>query len=234
MGNGPPLTLPLLQLPAWLSNPAPGAGGTPAAPTGTAAADAKKLQDMKDFVKDSPTGAAAMKYLDDKKLTVDFVAGGGSYWDGSKVVVDRNESTQEAALTLVHEVNHSKATLDHTGADIAKDSRSDYVRKMLDEEVKGTVDSIKTKNELLAAGHTVSASFPLETQYNKASQDAVDALKKSDPHATPAALAAAGEKAGTAAVLKGFQDGSVVTSNTKEKYPDYYGSGWDGQHPKTP
>jgi hypothetical protein len=233
MGNGPPLTLPLLPFPDWLK-PAPASGTTSAAPVDPAAADAKKLQDMKDLVKDSATGSAAMKYLDDKKLKVEFVAGGGSYWDGSKVVVDRNESTQEAALTLVHEVNHAKATLESTSADVAKDTRADYVRKMLEEEVKGTVDSIKTKNELVAAGTPIAASFPLEAQHNKAAQDAIDALKKSDPKASDAALAAAGEKAGTAAVMKGFQDGSVVTGNTKEKYPDYYGSDWDGHHPKTP
>jgi Domain of unknown function (DUF4157) len=36
-----------------------------------------------------------------------------------------------------------------------------------------------------------------------------------------------GKKAGREAVLKGFQDGKVQTSNTGEKYPDYYGNAWD-------
>jgi hypothetical protein len=115
------------------------------------------------------------------------------------------------------------------------DTRADYVDKMLKEEVQGTVESIQAKNELVAAGKSISASFPLEAEYNKAYKDAADALKASTPTATPDALKAAGEKAGYDAVRKGFDDGKVVTSTPpKDKYPDYYGKSWDGKHPTPP
>lgn len=194
--------------------------------------DKQKLQDIKDILKDSPTGAAAVKYLEDKKIPVEFADGGGSYWDGNKIVIDRSQDPQEAALTLVHEVNHAKATKEGTGADINKDTRGDYVQKMLDEEVTGTVDSIKAKNELVANGKNVTASFPLEKEYNDAYKKAVDEAKKKDPKATEEQLRAIGEKAGYDAVMDGFKTGKVVTSTNGQPYPEYYGAAWDSVHPK--
>lgn len=231
--SGGPQPLPLVPLPSWLGA---GAAAPAPAPGGGAAAggDTKKLDDIKDLLKGTTTGAAAVKYLEDKKVKVEFASGGGSFWDGNKIVIDRNHSTERAALAVVHEVNHARAELEKTGADIAKDTHDDYVRKMLEEEVKGTVDSIKTKNELVAGGTAVTATYPLESKYNDAYKSAVDDLKKADPKAGEPALKAAGEKAGSDAVMKGFKEGSVVTSNTHEKYPDYYGKDWDGHHPKAP
>jgi hypothetical protein len=197
-----------------------------------AAEDAKRLQDIKDTLKDSPTGAAAVKYLEDKNIKVEFADGGGSYWDGNKIVIDRTRPVDRNALTLVHEINHAKASIDGPKADIAKDTRADYVTKMLDEEVRGTVDSIKAKNELVASGKTITATYPLEAKYNEAYKKGVEDAKKANPKATDAELKAAGEKAGYDRVLKGFQDGEVTTSTTGVKYPDYYGSAWDRAHPK--
>jgi hypothetical protein len=209
--NGPP-PLPLIPYPSWVGSPAPATGGGTTPPTPPVDPDVQKLQDIKDLLKDSATGAAAVKYLEDKAVKVDFVTGGGSYWDGTRIVIDRGHSTERAALTLVHEVNHTEATLEGTGANIDTDTRADYVSKMLKEEVGGTVESIQAKNELVAAGKSISATFPLEAEYNKAYK----------------------EKAGSEAVMKGFNDGKVVTSNTSEKYPDYYGKAWDGKHPTPP
>ncbi|NMO15539.1 hypothetical protein HPC49_07510 [Pyxidicoccus fallax] len=196
-----------------------------------AAKDAQKLKDVKDILADSPTGAAAVKYLEDKKIPVEFADGGGSYWDGNKIVIDRSQDPQEAALTLVHEVNHAKASIDGPKADIVNDTRGDYVQKMLDEEVRGTVDSIKAKNELVANGKNVTASFPLEKEYNDAYKQAVKDAKKKDPDLTDEQLRAIGEKAGYDAVLDGFKTGKVVTSTNGQTYPEYYGSAWDSAHP---
>jgi hypothetical protein len=216
--------------------PAPGdvgkAVGAAAAAAVQAAEDAKRLQDIKTLLADSPTGAAAVKYLEDKKIKVEFANGGGSYWDGNKIVIDRSRPMERNALSLVHEINHAKASIDGPKADIVKDTRADYVKKMLDEEVRGTVDSIKAKNELVAKGKSISATYPLEAQYNAAYKKAVDDAKKANPKATEAELKKIGEKAGYDRVLKGFQDGEVTTSTTGVKYPDYYGQAWDKVHPK--
>jgi hypothetical protein len=136
-------------------------------------------------------------------------------------------------------------------------SREEYVVAMLDEEVKGTCLSIETKMELEAAGQKVASKYPLEDEYRAAYEKATggkkkeapiepakDAKKDAEPTGTgdkaetpkgdPAkksaggsGLDAAGKKAGYDAVLKGFKDGLVTTSNTGEKYPDYYGKAWD-------
>ncbi|QSQ24504.1 hypothetical protein JY651_06000 [Pyxidicoccus parkwayensis] len=208
------------------------AGAAAGAAAVQAAQDAKRLQDIKTLLADSPTGAAAVKYLEDKNIKVEFANGGGSYWDGNKIVIDRSRPMERNALSLVHEINHAKASIDGPKADIVKDTRTDYVKKMLDEEVRGTVDSIKAKNELVAKGKSISATYPLEDKYNAAYKKAVDDAKKANPKATEAELKKIGEKAGYERVLKGFQDGEVTTSTTGVKYPDYYGQAWDKAHPK--
>jgi hypothetical protein len=223
------------------ARPAPSTGASTGLAASNAAAapapqtqvekDAAQLKGMKDLMARSPAGAEAIKYLDDQKIPVEFAAGGGSYWDGSKVVIDRNESTQSAGLTLVHELNHAKASKAGLSGNISTQPRDQYVSTMLNEEVTGTILPIKVKNELVAAGTPIAASFPLEAEYNTAHKAAVDELKASNPKATEAELKSAGEKAGFERVLKGFKDGEVVTSTNNTKYPDYYGGSWDRVHP---
>lgn len=194
--------------------------------------DTAKLTEMKDLLKGSPTGAAAVKFLEDKKVPVEFANGGGSYWDGTKIVIDRTEKMEESALTLVHELHHAKEVLGGTAPNVKTMSRADYVAGELKEEAQGTVNSIKAKNELKASGAPITATFPLETQYNQAFKKASDELKATKPTATAAELNAAGEKAGAERVLKGFKDGEVRTSTNKKPYSEYYGTVWDKEHPK--
>jgi len=186
------------------SNAAAAAAPTP--PT-QAEKDAAQLKGMKDLMARSPAGAEAIKYLDDQKIPVEFAAGGGSYWDGGK-----SSSTATSR-------RRAPASPWCTSSTTPKPARP------------ASVLPIKVKNELVAAGTPVAASFPLEAEYNTAHQTAVDELKASNPKATEADLKAAGEKAGFERVLKGFEDGEVVTSTNKTKYPDYYGGSWDRVHP---
>jgi hypothetical protein len=218
------------------AEPAPTTSGpATVAPVATQATrDADKLTEMKDLMKQSPTGAAALKYMEDHHLPVKFANGGGSYWDGTSIVIDRSQSSQAAALTLVHEVNHAKASQTGISGDITHQTRADYVSTMLNEEVRGTVDSIKAKNELLGAGKSITATFPLEAAYNAAAKKATDELKAKKPDASAAELKAAGEKAGYDRVMEGFKTGEVVTSTNNTKYSDYYGGSWDRQHPTPP
>jgi hypothetical protein len=241
--SGGPSPLPLIAPPAWLGMPlgqprgphAPAPLPEPGAGSRAASLDEKMLQDIKDLLKKSATGAAAVKFMEDKSLKTEFVSGGSSFWDGKKIVLDRTVSTEQLALDVVHEVNHTKSTLAGTTPDIMKLTRDDYLKGMLDEEARGTVDSIKTKNELVAAGVSITANFAREAEYNAAYKKATEDLTKADPKATPAELKAAGEKAGADAVLKGFKDGSVLTGTRPQiPYPDYYGKEWDKRHPPTP
>jgi hypothetical protein len=239
--SGGPSPLPLIAPPAWLGTPLGQPRGsrspapTPGAGSRAPSPDEQKLKDVKELLQKSATGAAAVKFMEDKSLKTELASGGGSFWDGSKMVIDRTYTTQQAALDVVHEVNHARATLAGTTPDIMKLTRDDYVKGMLEEEARGTVDSIKTKNELVAAGVSITAGYAREAEYNAAYKKATEDLTKADPKATAAALKAAGEKAGADAVLQGFKDGSVLTGTTpKIPYTDYYGKDWDKKHPPTP
>ena len=234
--SGGPQPLPFIPLPGWLGTPLAAGGFVDEDPKGgTGAGDAsdpaKKLQAIKDLLKKSATGAAAVKFFDDNKLVAEFASGGGSYWNGSKMVINADHSVERAALAVVHEVNHARSTLDGTKPDPKKDTRDDYVRKMLAEETRGTVDSIRTKHELVAAGVAITATYPYESTYNKAYTAATEALKKADPAATADALKAAGDKAGHDAVLKKFVDGEAKGSGSGKPYTEIYGSRWDKHNP---
>jgi hypothetical protein len=234
--SGGPQPLPLIPLPAWLGTPLVAAGFGEEDPkggkdAGDASDPAKKLQAIKDLLNKSPTGAAAVKFFEDNKLKAEFASGGGSFWNGTKMVINADHSVERAALAVVHEVNHARSTLDGTKPDPKKDTRDDYVRKMLEEETRGTVDSIKTKNELIAAGVAITATYPYEGKYNKAYASASEALLKSNPKATPAELKAAGDKAGHDAVLKKFVDGEAKGSKSKIPYTEIYGKRWDKANP---
>jgi hypothetical protein len=221
--------------PRWTSldpggAPAPDAGkagGTPPKLT----PEQQKLHDIKALLNKSATGRAALETLDDNKVPVGFKAGGGSYWDGKKIVIDQTQGTQEAALTLVHEANHALATLKGISGNPLTQTRAAYLSTMVEEEAVGTVQSIVTKRELVAAGVPITATFPLEGQYTSAYNGAVAALAKADPEASAGARAAAGAEAGLARVVQGFTKGEVVTSTNGQPYPAYYGTYWDAVNP---
>lgn len=212
------------------ASPAPPAPAPSPAPTPDFA---KELEAAKKLMKDTPEGAAIVKFLEDKKIPIEYDGSDGSFWNGTKIVL-RFNTAEALALELVHEANHAKQSKEGKTADINKDSREDYVKKMLAEEVQGTVNSIELKLALVKKGKKISATYPLEAQYVAAYKKAVAALKKSNPGATEAELDAAGRKAGSDAVKKGFDTGKVVTSTSNQKYSDYYGKEWDKKHPKTP
>ena len=216
--------------------PAPGPGSrTPSAPASAAPRatpaptpdPAKELQKAKDLLKQVPEGADIVKFLEDKKIAIVFDDSDDSYYLDGKITLGPPYDAEDIALTLAHEGNHARADKEGRSADVKKDTRADYVRKMVEEEAIGTVASIEVKNALEKKGKTITATFPLEKEYDDAYKKAVDALKKAKPGASEAELDAAGKKAGLAAVKKGFETGKVVTGNTHEKYPDYYGKDWD-------
>jgi len=230
----------LIAPPAWLGTPlgqpratrAPGPLPEPGEGSKAPSPDERKLLDIKELLKKSATGAAAVKFMEDKSVNIEFASGGGSFWDGTKMVIDRTYSTAQAALDVVHEVNHTRTTLAGTTPDIMKLTRDDYVKARLEEEARGTVDSIKTKNELVAGGTAITTVYTREAEYNAAYKKATEDLAKADPKATAADLKAAGEKAGSDAVLKGFTDGSVLTgTRPPTPYPEYYRKDWDKFHP---
>jgi hypothetical protein len=206
--------------------------------------DDERWQQVEDFIKASATGQNALDLQKKYSVTIKWQPGGGSYYDSSSksMVLDSALNAEQVALNFVHEMNHAEFDKEGKGAhgkdkNISTMSREEYVKSMLDEEVEGTCLSIETKMELEAAGQKVSSKYPLEDEYRAAYEkatgkkaDAKDGDKggaKPDAKTEAKGLDDGGKKAGRTAVLKGFEDGKVLTSNTNEKYPDYYGKDWD-------
>jgi hypothetical protein len=227
----------------------------PAAPTPKPTPDpAKELEKAKELLKQTPEGAAIIKFIEDKAIPIKIDPSDGSFHNKGTVTLGPPFDAEEMALTIAHEANHAKYFKEGRNADITKDTRDDYVRKKIEEEVVGTVASIEVKNSLVKKGVAIAATFPLEKEYNDAYKKAVEDLKKSKPDATEAELDAAGKKAGYEAVKKGFETGKVVASVkqcsssgatcttaaecpsgescVKNSYPVYYGNTWDRAHPK--
>jgi Putative metallopeptidase family (DUF6782) len=205
---------------------APAKPATPAAPV----ADPERLKKMEAILEKSPTGKAMLEKA--KKEGTEFLtgpAGKGSYNSGKKIVIDKNKTPEQAALTYVHEAHHAVTP----NADPKKMKKDDFVKSMVKEEVDGTVLSIETNNELKAAGvDTKGAKYPLGDEYNSAKKKAIEDAKKKDPKINDADAEKIGREAGRKRVEDGFMNGEVKTSNTKESYPNYYGKRWDKNNPK--
>lgn len=205
---------------------APAKPATPEAPV----ADPERLKKMEAVLEKSPTGKAMLEKA--KKEGTEFFtgpAGKGSYNSGKKIVIDKNKTPEQAALTYVHEAHHAATP----NADPKKMKKDDFVKSMVKEEVDGTVLSIETNNELKAAGvDTKGAKYPLGDEYNAAKKKAIADAKKKDPKISDADADKIGREAGRKRVEDGFMNGEVKTSNTKESYVNYYGKRWDKNNPK--
>jgi hypothetical protein len=199
---------------------------------------ASKFEAIKDILNTIPTGKSALKLMEYHKVKVVFKKGGGSYYNPSStsMVIDSNEAPADAALTFVHEMNHARYDKEGITGKVKDQSRDDYVNQMVEEEAEGTVKSIEAKIELEGGGtvDVSKASFPLEKQYRlahnakiKEEEAKFPGKERSEVDAIKLFLPGIARNAGKNRVIKGFMDGDVVTSNTKEPYKDYYGKYWD-------
>jgi hypothetical protein len=140
----------------------------------------------------------------------------GAFWNGTEIVLGPG---YEDAAVLVHEANHARYTKEGRSADIEHQTKDDYVRSALDEEIAGTIQQIYAAREFRAAGHSAASSVS-EQQYDAAYDQAIDEGKST----------AEADRAGQAAVAQGFNDGTIKTSNTGQSYVDYYSQAWDQFH----
>jgi hypothetical protein len=210
---------------------------TEPAPASTPTADPDRLRKVETILEKSATGKEMLKKAKDKG-DVEFQtgpAGDGSYTvNKKKIVVDRNESVEKAALTYAHEIHHAVTP----PVDPTKVTRENYIKSKVKEEVDGTCVSIEVNNELKAAGvDTKGAKFPLEDKYNEAKTKAIDEAKRKDPKTSKEDLERIGREAGRKKVDEGFVNGDVVTSikdstGRKLPYVEYYGKSWDDANPR--
>ncbi|MFY2558633.1 DUF6782 family putative metallopeptidase [Corallococcus terminator] len=177
----------------------------------------QKLQALKDVLNKSPLGALAVKFLEDRKVKVEFDEV-PSQWNGKTINIDGRLSLGAAALDLVHEARHARETLDKTTPS-SKEPKDSFIAGNIREEAMATVDGIRVKDDLMAQGINVSASFPMETQYREAYNDAL-----AKGHGSAIAEQQAFDR-----VHAGFLNGEVPNGITNRPYSEFYSEEWDKQ-----
>jgi type VI secretion system secreted protein VgrG len=193
-----------------------------------------RMTAMRGTLANSAQGRRALEIYDRYGINPTFRAGEGSTFDSTTNTtnLDPSEDSTTSALTFVHEMQHGQEHHEGTSGDINDPNRTNYVNEMLQEEVDGTVRSIEARNELAENGTDVSnAHFPLENEYQQAHDQAIADAQAANPNISDEEAEAIGRAAGRQRVEDGFRNGEVVTSNTNQSYPDYYGNAWDS-HPR--
>lgn len=223
-----------------------GFGGAPAAPpaatpsstpatTPALTPEQVALAEARKILERLPAGKQLLDFADRNGITIELLPGDGYFFDpvGKRIVLNPPYDPEELALKFLHEVNHAIFSIDGKTADPTTMSRDEYIAKMIEEEVAGTVLPIEFKRALAEAGTPIAATFPLEAEYDAAYAQAVQDLKNANPSATPAELDKAGRDAGAAAVKDGFETGkvtaSVLANGKVVTYPEYYGMAWDAE-----
>ncbi len=162
-------------------------------------------------------GRQALQWLADHDvpIVVDPTAT-GAVWNGSEIVLGPG---YDNAAVLVHEANHAQYTQEGRHADVDNPDKDAYVTGAVDEEIDGTVQQILAAKEFRNAGATLG-NQPGESEYNAAYQQVM----------RNGGSQAEAQQAGYQAVRDEFYNGGIVTSNTHQPYPEYYGDGWERAH----
>lgn len=197
-----------------------------------------------DLLGDSATGRETLEYLRDNNVRVVVVSDGrGSRYSASdnRIYLDRQDGVQRAALGLVHETGHKSRVGRDGRPDVLHDSRGTYVNGMVQEETDCTVAAIRTREELIDAGHSEmrDVTYPGTEDYalgQSAGEGQYDA-EHNEPDEDPPVQEdreAAGRRGGEEEVRAGFDRGAYTTTGAhgqEQSYPDYYGADYDGRHP---
>lgn len=188
---------------------------------------ALKDAEVRAVMNDSALGKEANDIINKYDVKIEYRNGGGTVYDPSRntMIIDESMTPDKASQApyIIHEVNHAKWKNEGKSANIATQSRSDYVNNMLKEEAEGTSKQIESSKELRSKGHNTPQQ-PLESNYDAAYNQAIQNGKSVQE----------AKKAGRQAVQDAFNKGQVTTSNTHQPYPEYYGKSWDKYHGQNP
>ena len=202
------------------------------------------LGQVSDLLGQSETGLEALEDLKRNGVRVVVVDDGrGSRYSAShnRIYLDRRDGVARAALALVHEREHRSRVGQPGRPDVQRDSRDVYVNGMIREESDATVAAIRTREELIAAGHTEmrDVEYPGTEDYangRSAGEGQYDAEHNERDEDPPNAedREAAGRRGGEDQVRDGFSSGRYTTTDSEsgqqQTYPDYYGGDYDSRH----
>jgi hypothetical protein len=180
-----------------------------------------------------PTGKSTLSMIEKYDIDVGFESGEGSRFIPStnQIIIDSNQGELLAALTLVHEVTHARFFHDGSASNVLSVDRKEFVKKKVEEELNAVGSSIEAQMELEAAGvDTSNMNGPLESLYRQAYEKVMGSSGAGDTRPDDQALQSLARTAGRMRVFIALMNGQVVTSNTQQTYPDYWGSEWDKQN----
>ena len=162
-------------------------------------------------------GRQTLQWLADNNVQVyiDDDAG-GAFWNGRYITMGHGPGE---ALTLIHEANHARYSMEGRDADAGKLSRQDYIDAGIAEEVDGVIQEIEAVQEFRAAGYNGPPPTG-EAEYNNAYQNA-KASGSND---------ATARQAGRDAIRQAFENGAFVGVGSGKTYSDSLGASWDSQH----
>jgi hypothetical protein len=161
------------------TNPPPGRAPSPP-PTGpetesppTEPPDPVKETDA--VLQETQIGRETREWLRQNRVTVMFYRGRdgrrGTYYSDrdNTIYIDLNQSPEERANALVHEVHHAQ----HRGEpDPRQMGRDEYIDKAIDEETDGTVRQIQAHQQLQQAREARGEDVPPHTDLQDAYEDA--------------------------------------------------------------
>lgn len=171
-----------------------------------------------------PTGREALSTIRQYNVPVELGSGPGSYFTGNKIVLSRQLSVEDSALTLIHEAHHASEAYGNTTGDVLRQPRGEFVTTMVNEEAVGAALEIQAKRELAEAGRYLTATVPGEQQFLEAADRGVKrALQDEQGFTSEAALQGVARKSGTDELNDMLWAGDLVASTNREMYPMNYG-----------
>lgn len=189
-----------------------------------------RFEEISRILSMSDRGESALQLIETYRINLRFEPGNGSRFlpHSNEIVINSKAGRFSAALTLVHEATHARYYHEGMAADIKLLSRQAYTEMKMEEELMAVMNRIEATEELSENGVVVS-NLPhvLYYPYRQAYGSAVRAVKNDDPGLDEDTLQNIGCTAGRTAVQQALLQGQVLTSNTQQSYPEYWGSMWD-------
>jgi len=184
----------------------------------------EKLESILDNTK---IGRDALK--DAKDLGVSFElskTGTGTYYDSSTntMYIDPNTHQDFAVNSFIHELEHAKQHADGLFPDVMHVTKDEYVTKCVSLEADAVIAEFMYEKErklfdFLNASEKEKAFWDA---YNETTKRLEKTSSLSSDEIYKLAYDAGKEK-----LIKLYENGSIITSTTKESYLDYYGDYWE-------
>lgn len=195
--------------------------------------ESPQMTAIRDRLQHSEAGRHALEVYDRYNVQSNFTPGHAAEYDSdhNTVYLDPNSST--LPTTFVHEMGHAEPQNEGRSADVANQSREDYINTQLREDAHAESQAYQAEQELNDAGYPDNHHTVTEPVYNQAYNDAEAQARQDHPEWSEEQVREHAHQQAEDAISQEYQDGNITTGNTNppQSYTDYWGDYWDSQHP---